>query len=1126
MSFRFVRGALLASALSGAMSYSEFARAATFTEFVDPHPAPGNLFGQLVVPLSTGNVVITSPFDDVGGTDAGAVYLFNGATGALISTLRGSTAGDYVGISGVMVLGNGNFVVLSPAWQNGPAVNAGAATWGSGTTGVSGVVSSANSLVGSTANDQVGLNGGVIALSNGNYVVWTFTWDNGAVADAGAATWGSGTTGVSGVISAANSLIGSTTNDHVGGNVMPLSNGNYVVLSSEWDNGAVVNVGAATWASGTTGLSGVVSAANSLVGSTAGDRVGVRATALANGNYVVESPVWDNGAIVDAGAATWGSGTSGVSAVVSSANSLVGSTANDLVGNGDATALSNGNYVVVSPSWDNGAVVNAGAVTWGSGVGGVSGVITPANSLVGSTAGDQVGIQPAPIALPNGNYVVVSALWDNGAVVNAGAVTWGSGTGGVSGVVSAANSLVGSTTEDEVGGTSLTGGVTVLSNSSYVVRTPFWDSGAVANAGAVTWGSGTGGVSGVISAGNSLVGSTTEDRVGNTGVTALSNGNYVVHSPVWDNGAVVDAGAATWGNGTSGVIGVVSSANSLVGSTASDLVGLDATALSNGNYVVRNSSWDNGPVVDAGAVTWGNGTTGVSGVISAGNSLVGSVAGDGIGSVTALTNGNYVVASSSWHNGAVAGAGAVTWGSGTTGVSGVISAGNSLVGSVAGDGVGSSVTALSNGDFAVVSPYWDNGLAVNGGAATRGSGTAGVSGPVTPSNSLVGAVPNTGLSDVVEDVVNGTLLARFLTDGGGRVRIVPDDPSPVITSAVDIPNDQGGWLRLTFNRSVLDQIDVSPPIAMYGVWRHVPGTLPAALRGPASGSVASTHNTEQLQALLPVGLGAREVGGQLYVSTHTASPPENAATFPPGTWALLTSVPAVQLPQYVVDVPTISNASPNDYVVTAHTTTPTVWYISDVISGQSVDNLAPAQPAAFTASFAAGQTHLQWAANTEHDLGSYHLYRGASTGFIPAPGNQIASQISTSYSDPGPSGGYYKLSAVDVNGNESGFALVTPGQTLGVDGNSPVAFALDGPRPDPAVGNALSVAFALPSGAPAKLQLLDVGGRRVREQEVGSLGPGRHTVNLAEGHPVASGIYWLALEQGVNHKRVRVVVLQ
>ncbi len=49
-----------------------------------------------VVALSTGNVVITSPYDDFGATDAGAVYLFNGTTGP-ISTLR-LTVNDCVGI--------------------------------------------------------------------------------------------------------------------------------------------------------------------------------------------------------------------------------------------------------------------------------------------------------------------------------------------------------------------------------------------------------------------------------------------------------------------------------------------------------------------------------------------------------------------------------------------------------------------------------------------------------------------------------------------------------------------------------------------------------------------------------------------------------------------------------------------------------------------------------------------------------------------------------------------------------------------------------------------------------------------------------------------------------------------
>ncbi|MEQ1751867.1 MAG: hypothetical protein ABL974_20765, partial [Prosthecobacter sp.] len=234
-----------------------------FPEFIDPNPNVGNQFGATVVPLSTGNVVITAPYDDAGGTNAGAVYLFNGATGALISTLTGSHAFD-IEECRVTALSNGNYVVQSASWDNATVVDAGAVTWGSGTTGVSGVVSSSNSLVGTQANDKVGLYAAA-ALSNGNYVVISPNWDNGSAADAGAVTWGSGTTGVSGQVTSSNSLVGTQTDDRVGNyGVWSLSSGNYVVISYLWDNATVMDAGAVTWGSGITGVSGAVSSSNSL----------------------------------------------------------------------------------------------------------------------------------------------------------------------------------------------------------------------------------------------------------------------------------------------------------------------------------------------------------------------------------------------------------------------------------------------------------------------------------------------------------------------------------------------------------------------------------------------------------------------------------------------------------------------------------------------------------------------------------------------------------------------------------------------------------------------------------------------------------------------------------------------
>jgi Repeat of unknown function (DUF5650)/FG-GAP-like repeat len=755
--------------------------AAPFPEFIDPNPAPGNRFGITVVALNTGNVVITSPFDDAGGVDAGAVYLFNGATGALISTLRGSTAGDGIGSNGVTALSTGNYTVRSPFWDNGAVANVGAVTFGNGITGVNGIVSTSNSLVGSTTDDRIG-NFDIVSLTNGNYVVSNRLWDNGTGngVDAGAVTFGNGKTGIVGAVSPTNSLVGNSKGDIRFGSVKPLANGNYVVVSPEWRNGTTIGAGAVTFGNGTTGISGAISPTNSLVGSTRDDNVGGGFQTLSNGNYVVLSSDWDNGSIEDVGAVTFGNGTTGTIGLVSSANSLVGSTKDDLIGD-SVTPLTNGNYVVHSRLWTNGTVENAGAVTFGNGTVGVSGAISVANSYVGAKTLDLIDTRVTPLLF--GNYVISSPSWDRGAIVDAGVVILVDGARGLGGVATIGNSLYGSTAGDRVGES-----VTPLDNGNFVIHSPQWDNGKLSpNAGAATFSRGgrsdsefnVVGVFGVISSANSLIGSTAGDRVGDF-VTPLTNGNYLVTSEFWDNGSVVDAGAATFGNGTTGISGIISSANSLVGTTNNDQVGFDATPLLNGNYVVYSRDWHDGVGVNVGAVTFGNGTTGTFGAVSLANSLVGSTAEDLFGdfSVELLTNGNYVVFSPDWNNGSRVDAGAATFGNGTTGTTGVISSANSLVGSSTDDRVGSTlITALANGNYVVYTPEWDNGALVDAGAVTFGNGRTGVTGPITTQNSVFGLTPNTSLQSLIDengdfvDSKNGTFFGSFFTEGSGRVRV-------------------------------------------------------------------------------------------------------------------------------------------------------------------------------------------------------------------------------------------------------------------------------------------------------------------------------------------------------------------
>ena len=650
-------------------------------------------FGNAVTALPNGNIVVSDPDYGPNGKNFGAVYLYS-PRGKMISVLRGSSTDDHVGSYGIKVMANGSFVVLSPSWSYGNNAAAGAVTWVDGDAGLSGVVSAANSLVGTQANDSVG-NGGVTLLTKGNAVVASSSWSNGAATGAGAVTWINGHTGLSGAVSIENSLVGAETNEGVGAwQVFALTNGKYVVPDPNWQY-AAGRLGAVILADGNTGATGTFSASNSLTGAIAGDSVGSGGVvALPNGNYVVSSPTWNNGSVQMAGAVTWVDGTTGLIDHVSAGNSLVGTSFLDQVGSGidlhPIVALTNGNYVVTSMWWDGGGGIrNVGAVTWGNGNTGTTGAISVNNSLVGSVEDDWVGIDRVA-ALSDGNYVVGSRYWHNGPVEKAGAVTWADGTAGLYGAVSASNSLVGASVFDWIGSQ----GTRALRNGNYVVTSPRW-SDSEPSVGAITWASGTGGLTGPVSSGNSLIGSTAGDSIGAFNVVVLSNGNYVVDSPFWNNGSATKAGAVTWADGTTGLLSTVSASNSLVGTSANDQVGYNgAAALTNGNYVVASPGWSNGPITSVGAVTWGNGNSGISGAITAANSLIGTTTGDSVGSgfdnsngFQTYSNGAYIVASPHFHNGSIVDAGAVSLIRGTGGTVGAVSAENSVIGTSSGVGL-------------------------------------------------------------------------------------------------------------------------------------------------------------------------------------------------------------------------------------------------------------------------------------------------------------------------------------------------------------------------------------------------------------------------------------------------------
>jgi hypothetical protein len=60
----------------------------------------------------------------------------------------------------------------------------------------------------------------------------------------------------------------------------------------------------------------------------------------------------------------------------------------------------------------------------------------------------------------------------------------------------------------------------------------------------------------------------------------------------------------------------------------------------------------------------------------------------------------------------------------------------------------------------------------------------------------------------------------------------------------------------------------------------------------------------------------------------------------------------------------------------------------------------------------------------------------------------------------------------------------------------------------------VAIRFALPVAGPATLELLELAGRRVLEREIGSFGPGVHTLSLrGELARLPAGVYSVRLRQ-------------
>ena len=70
------------------------------------------------------------------------------------------------------------------------------------------------------------------------------------------------------------------------------------------------------------------------------------------------------------------------------------------------------------------------------------------------------------------------------------------------------------------------------------------------------------------------------------------------------------------------------------------------------------------------------------------------------------------------------------------------------------------------------------------------------------------------------------------------------------------------------------------------------------------------------------------------------------------------------------------------------------------------------------------------------------------------------------------------------------------------------------------------MSFTLPESAPARLEVVDVAGRVMEAREVGGMGAGRHTVQMASAGRLPAGINFITLTQGTRRLVSRVAVVR
>lgn len=214
----------------------------------------------------------------------------------------------------------------------------------------------------------------------------------------------------------------------------------------------------------------------------------------------------------------------------------------------------------------------------------------------------------------------------------------------------------------------------------------------------------------------------------------------------------------------------------------------------------------------------------------------------------------------------------------------------------------------------------------------------------------------------------------------------------------------------------------------------------------------------------------------------------------------------------------VSDGEGGCYVAYLTQVVPMQPYNSVYVNRFSVDGVVPVKLAEATVEAEAGRVLLVWRGT---GAGASELAverRAEGEGWqrlgVPTARGRDAVEYEDLAVAPGASYTYRLVRGAEVMSEEASVTVPATAE-----------FALAGAWPNPVLSRELSVVFTLTGAAPAKLEILDLAGRREHERALLGLGAGRHVVGLGEARLVP-GMHWLRLTEGARTALARVVVIE